>query len=181
MGFETKQASPRTLIWLVLRICLCLASAQAAGVCPGISNGACTQPCRLATCGALAEFYKTSLNETVPWEFQKGWELTVTQPCSALVDANAATPAYCSWTGIRCCSAEQVKERLCSTVGTVFSVTLEAMNVNVSVADKNWVGSIGQLHTCGLTELRIQGCNVSGAMGPEWGTFTNFTVLDLSK
>jgi hypothetical protein len=178
MGFETVRWK---LIQLVLLGCLYLARAQTAAVCPGVSNGACTQTCRLATCGALADFYASSLNDTVPWEFQRGWELTMTQTCSALVDGRSATPAYCSWSGITCCSAEQVKERSCWAVGSIYSITLEAMNVNVSVADKKWVNSIARLHTCGLTELRIQGCNVSGAMGPEWGTFTNLTVLDLSK
>lgn len=147
--------------------------------CPGVSHGVCQQQCQLHICEQLAAFYKVSTNVSDPWDEERGWQVTNTQPCQRLVTAKSRQPPYCSWHGITCCAPADVAQGSCSTVHTVWVIELPLNNLNVSVDNAEWLATIQHLHDCGLTVLSLEANQLSGNMSGAWGNLLNLKVLNL--
>eukprot|EP00878_Enallax_costatus_P028372 GHUV01030644.1.p1 GENE.GHUV01030644.1~~GHUV01030644.1.p1 ORF type:complete len:284 (+),score=40.51 GHUV01030644.1:200-1051(+) len=160
---------------------------QAPGACPGLQQGVCSAACQLATCIALAGFYSSTLNETRhgldtrSWTNRYGWDLTKTQSCPQLLAAQDSPPSHCSWYGVTCCTAEALAQQDCGSVYSIVEIKIQVNGVNGSIADPQVIQSIVQLHSCGLTRLNLEGNDLAGTIGSEWGLLTNLTVLNLGN
>jgi hypothetical protein len=149
--------------------------------CPGLGNGQCTQRCRETTCGALAEFFRITYNESNPWEDDTGWASLKTQTCQQLLSRPSPTPPYCGWLGLTCCTGVDAATGKCAGAGALQALRLEAMQANASITDPEWLASVTQLHSCGLTEFTIDSANLSGNLTDGWGRLTNLTILELCE
>jgi hypothetical protein len=64
-------------------------------------------------------------------------------------------------------------------VNGVASLAIKADNVNGSFSNPSLMDATEQLHACGMVGLNLESNDISGALEPRWGRFTNLTVLNL--
>jgi hypothetical protein len=58
---------------------------------------------------------------------------------------------------------------------------LQVNGLNGSLTDPLFMGSLKQLHACGLTKLDLEGDKMSGPLTDEWGELTQLEFLSLSE
>lgn len=164
-------------------LCVLVALANVAGSisepsCPGVYDQRCTLDCQLATCRALASFYRATYNPSQPWQHDIGWRTTNNSSCE---DQLLSGPVYCDWEGIQCCNAEMVEAHRCNALNAVKALDLQVNGLNGSISNPAFMNSILQLHSCGASKLQLQGNDLSGSLSSSWGQLVNLTYLDLGE
>lgn len=90
-------------------------------------------------------------------------------------------PRYCDRFGIDCCEPEEHQRGQCPVVGGITDIVLEVNYLNGSVSDPDLLSALRVLHDCGLTQLVLQGNDLSGTLSEDWGSFTRLTHLNLGE
>lgn len=173
-----------TLSILAHLLCLCVAADETVPRCPAVSSVGCGRQCQTHLCNALAQVFRASNNVSDPWDNSKGWKLTATESCTALVaEAAHQTPAvYCSWFGVLCCTPAAIAAGNCTILDTVSALSMPMNNMNVSLENSEFMSAIQQLHDCGLTVLNLEANNLSGQVkDKQWGGLRGLRVINIGE
>lgn len=152
-----------------------------ADACPGVVGATCTRQCQLRICESLADLYRASNNVSDPWDDDDGWRLTTTQSCRQLLAQSppGAPPSYCSWHGVRCCEQADTTEQRCYLLDSVSALNLAINNLNVSLENPVFFGSVKTLHDCGMFILNMESNNIAGRMTEDWGQLPHLRYLNI--
>eukprot|EP00878_Enallax_costatus_P012841 GHUV01013409.1.p1 GENE.GHUV01013409.1~~GHUV01013409.1.p1 ORF type:complete len:602 (+),score=76.08 GHUV01013409.1:316-2121(+) len=181
-------SSARGWAWAVLVVVVvshpCTAVDEAVSRCPAVSGAACGRQCQTHLCDVLSQIYKVSNNASDPWDNEQGWQQTATAACASLVakTAEQGPAVYCSWFGVLCCTSAAVAAGNCTILNTVSGLNMPMNNLNVSLANPQFVSAIQQLHDCGLTVLNLEANNLSGEMrDKQWTGLDNLRVINFAN
>jgi hypothetical protein len=135
---------------------------------------------RPQVCQALQLFWDSCQDE-MEWEQSQGWE-GLAAGCASVIAPDPPPqqpPAYCAWFGLHCCTPGDVAAGRCGAVHAVKALNMKVNSVNCSLSSDAVLDSLEQLHACGLRGLDLEGNELSGSLGPRWGSLNGLTTLDL--
>lgn len=149
-------------------------------------SGSCGAQCRQLTCQALVEFFHStnSGNGTLyqTWSTKAGWEDAAGRTCGDILRRPpAAPPEYCDWYGVVCCYDGMVRANKCDSLHSVLFLEISVNGLTGNISSPQFLQAITQLHTCGLTQLMLDGNSLYGSFSDEWGQLANLTGLNMGK